>query len=665
MSALLFSTLAAGTASPGAGASCLKGGAAVERELTHASGFRVLINGVELKLGEPLWVWRGVGFLPLENGVLMKLNLKTAVFEEGGVRVLSLSGGGREAEYTEGSCMFLVNGEARTTNAAPLLRTRAPAIPVRSFFSDVLGGAVQWDGDRKTVRITIERTEDGNVYRLPPGFFAPGGEQPAETAAVKAEEEPVSAAGAPAETAGEREKPGFQYTYENTTGVDSSEITGSLSDSYVQEESVLYNLYYLRLKDVLDNGYEMNAIIRTIGTTDEDRKKFEFDKLTLAFEKEGRSFQVYDVLPRFSRFLLRDYRLQGIMHDRKAPGGEFSIIAGKTPKELRDSEYARYVAGARIARNIGSDKVVRMNFVGTRDTGTARSTEKINNRVISLEGAGKLGGGWEISSEYAGSRTSGMTGGGAGGRAVLLRTSYKSRRTRMNVQYERTGADFVSETSLYAAGRSEFAASCQRKPSERTMYALGFKNRLYGGSRTFFYPVSLTLKPAGNRKKLKLELGRDYQRTIGADPRLVDEKSVSVTEKFGTMGVDFRFVRRKNRDSSREVLYRNTRALKLSAPLSPRLYTTLRLTNERRQGSSTPVTRFGKVTFEYELKAWTDFVFSLERYYQGGSADRFGVSAGFGKVNIYDDWEIGLNYSFYNYRTHNDSTLKLRYSFLR
>ncbi|MEW6201325.1 MAG: hypothetical protein AB1546_05075 [bacterium] len=671
---------------------CLKVTPEISKRIEKVVGAKIYINGTHLKTSEPLWRLRGTMYLPLDPTLTAALNLDMAVTKEESGRVLRIMADKTEIKYSEGACAFTVNGVITQSPAVALFDMTYRAVPLRTFF-EALGGQVLWNSKEARIDVTILKdVEREKVVRLPDGFFkSPLKDAKIEKAEDKtasvadetrrgAETPPAEEKKAVQETATETEESPksaeelepaqnprkFQYTYENTIGVDSSEVEGDETASYVQEETVFHNLFSLRAKDILDGGYEMNGFVRTIETTDDDTKKFEFDKLTVSFNKGSVNYDVYDLVPKFSRFLLRDYRLQGVQYERAGSGGGFDMIMGKTPKRVRDSEYARYVGGARYAWGGGSN-VYRISYVQARDTGTERgASERVKNRVVSFSWATSLLKAWNLEGEYAvGGAWGWGIGGGERGSARFLKAEYKAKKTRMTLLYEGVGANFVSETAFYTPDRTEFSATYQKKPNTGLMYMFGYKSRLYRGNRTYFYPASVTIQPLSDRSRLKVMLDRDFQKTAGEQSNIVDNRKARAMMKFGDLNVETQILRRKDKNKTGNVLFRTARNMKLRYPLSEKLGATVQFNREQRQQSTTPLLRQFRANLEYELKEWTDMILSMERYYNATAADNTKAKIGFRKVNVYDDWEIGLDFQFVNYRDHNDRVIKVRYSFLR
>ena len=662
---------------------CLKLKSGAEEDIIQETGMSVYINQIELNINEPLWMLNGVTYLALEPSLILRLNLDMTIFREEHQRVLQVLSGETKMEFVENECTFSANGEDKPSPAVPLFDTIYPAVPIRAFF-EALGGIVYWSPDEKRVDIKITGMgEEQKVVKLPKEFYLsrlskPEGKKVEEKTTAspeipKAKEEEKTAAPPEAPKAKEEEKPvqqavkRFQYTYENTVGIDSSQVGGDISASYIQEKTVTHNLFSFRAKDLLDNGYEMNAVVRSIGTTDNDMKNLDFDNLTVSLGKGPVNYEMYDIVPKFSRFLLKDYRLQGVSYKRGDDRHGFDVVMGKTPKETHDSEYARYVGGMRYTWG-GEDSVFQLNYIQTQDTGSERagSGERVKNRVAGVGWAASPWKAWNLQGEYALGNAWGLgMGGGKSGCARYLKTSYQARKTRLTFLYESAGANFVSETAYFTPNRTEFSTLYQRKPSEKFMYIVGYKNRIYRGERTYFYPTSITIQPFNNRAHLKMTLGREFQRTIGQQSNIIDNRNIRTQTKFGVLGVETYFSRRKDKDNVGTVLFRNTKNLKIFYPFSEKLNTTIQFNREKRQGSTTPLLRQFRTTFEYELKEWTDLIISTEQYYNGTTSDHTSANLGLRKVNVYDDWEIGFEFQFVNYRDHNDQVSKISYSFLR
>ena len=355
------------------------------------------------------------------------------------------------------------------------------------------------------------------------------------------------------------------------------------------------------------------------------------------------------------------------MKNERGDGGSgLEVVFGKAPKEMRDSDYARYVGGVRYS--LGSEgSIFGLNYAQTRDTGTElQGSEKVKNRVVSMDGESSFRGGWDLKWEYAFGNAWGWgIANSKRGKARYLKANYKKKKTRLTLLYEGAGSDFVSETAYFTPDRTEFSALYQRKPNADLMYILGYKNRLHRGDRTYFYPTVLTLQPLKNRTGLRLTLEREFQRTIGRHSNIVDERTIQTSMNFKNLNTETYFSRRKNKDNDGAVLYRNTKNLRLRYPFSDKFNTIVQFTREMRQGSTSPLMRQFRTIINYELKAWTDLILSMERYYNATDSDNTKLSFGFRKVNVYDDWEVGCDFQFANYSDHNDKLLKLKYFFLR
>lgn len=646
---------------------CVKGAQNAERELAYAQGVQLVINGVKVETQEPLWVWRGVTYLPLEYSTLLQLNLQVEIFDGETGRTLQVRTDGTTLAFTEERCEFTVNEVRLEAPGAPLVNTAVPAVPLRAFF-DALGAKTVWAESEKKIYIALA-VEKEEMEALPSGFFSTkgGGEQ--VVAAPKTPEPAVPAVEQPAaatETVAIDEAPPpekkFQYTYENTTGVDSADVSGDTDASYIEDETITHNLFQLRASDLLSNGYEMSATVRTVQTTDEERKSFEFEKMTFGFTKGAKIFELYDLYPKFSHYMMRSYRLQGVRYVRGAADSKtgFEVVAGKSPKKARDSEYARYVTGANFRTTVG-DMLMRMNYVRADDTGTLRDGEpKVRNEVYSVEGSMPLLNKWKMIAEYAG----GGTDGEGSGRARFVSMNYQAKKTRVEIKYERTGTGFQSETSFYPKARSEIAVTYQRKPTERITYAFGHKQRQYRGDRTFFYPVSLSVRPIKSRTGLKIDLWREFQRTVNGEYEGIDERGMRLVDRLGQLIMDLSFSRRKTKDYD-GTLYKTTRALKLRRPFSEKMYVSMDIFRERRQLSTTPLARSVFSRVEYEIAPWTDLVLGAGRFYNATSQNSEEYSVGFRKVNIFDDWEVGFDVKLKNYSDHNDLTMKARYTIIR
>ena len=622
-----------------------------------ADGSAIRVNGVAMAPDMPVVFRDGVVFFPLTQHTMNTLGgtLDTWIQDE---KIHSLIGiSGYRLEFVEGESAFTVDGVEQSLPAAPYVEADTVLMaPAEAFFA-ALGVGVLWNAQDQVLEITGWLPSDGASVNLPPEVFTPPGEQGGQTTDGGMTEEELEEflSGGQA----------IQFAWENAVIVEVDTVSGDETLSYLEPRQVISNKNTLRLEGTLDNGAALTGYIRTVSTTDEDNKKTEVQKMNFILEKNNYTAGLYDILPKFSRFTLKNYRLQGITLKRTGSKAVIQGVLGKSPKKYRDSDYARYVAatGVRVG---GDTRNVTLNYVVTRDTGSPLEDEKLENRVLGLMAVGRFGKKWTWESEYARSSTDFLkAGSSASSSAFHFKSKLRTAQSTLDMSVEFAGADFVSETAYFTQGKHEYSMLYNTRPNSRFLLGLGFKDRLLRGNHTRIYPKMMSVQPLPAHPDLKLDLNHNYERTTGASDTVVDNRRMTLKNTFGTVAVTVGLGRRKTRNTSGVVSLRTSQDYRARFLLTPKTTVFLQADREKRTGSSTPKTRHAKVRFAYELGEWTDLNLTLERYFNNSTSNRCAFILGLRHLDIETDTEIGLDYAFTNYRDHNDNSLKMRYNFIK
>ena len=616
----------------------------------------ITFNGAPLRTDLPVDTRQGELFMPLTQGVAYSLGATLdAYLEQDRIRAV-VQWLGYQIEFVEGDTRMLVDGEPATLPTAPYADDAGVLmVPAADFFLAVRAD-VSYDRTAMTMHVTRRVEAPDVVGELPPEVLGPPGE---EDAAGDTDGGGMTDAELDEFFGGEG---ALLFTAENSFGVEVDSVSGDRSQSYLTPRQIVTNRFTLRMQGQVPEGFALTGFIRANGTTDRDRKRGELQKMNFLFEKQDMAISLYDILPRFSRYTLRNYRLQGVDVLRTEGSFSFHAVAGKSPRKYKDSRYQRMAAAAR-ARWGSDNEHVALNYVAIRDLGSPQGTEKLDNRVGTLSARALAPGGWTLFGELAAADTDFLLSGGqASSTALQMQARRKTKNTSLELSYENTGADFISESAYFTRGKHEWSALWNARPHPRMSVGLGHRNRLLKGSHTYIYPVLLSLIPVGSRTTLKVDLRRNYERTTGASHSTVDHRRVDVRDQIGRVNAQASLARRKTRNISVEVALRTTYDFKARFLLTPRILVLAQHNKEKRQNASTPITRFYRTRFTIELGDWTDMNITLERYYNASRNNRNGAILGFRHLDVITDTEYILDYSFMNYRDHNDHSFKMRYN---
>lgn len=612
----------------------------------------IVYNGALLRTDLPLASRNGQLYLPLTPAVCYSLGAEMdAYLEQDRIRAV-VQWFGRQIEFTEGQAQMLVDGLAHTLAAAAYSDTAGVLmVPALPFFTAVEAEA-QYDPAALSLRVTRRIEAPDIVSQLPPEL-APKPADAAQQGMTDAQLEEFMG-----------QSRGMIFTIENSFGAEVDSISGDRTQSYLTPRQVLLDRLTLRMEGSVAGGFHLDGFMRAASTTDRDQKRGEIQKMYFLLERPGLSVTLYDVLPKFSRYTMRNYRLQGA--DVKHVRGAFTYqaAAGISPKKFKDSEYSR-LAGAARAQWGPDTRHVALNFAAVRDTGAARGDEKLDNRVGSVS-ARATHNGWDMFGELAAADTDLLLAGrNASSTALQLQARRKTRHSTLDLNFENTGADFYSESTSFTQGKHEWSALWNAKPHARMTLGLGHRNRLLKGNRTYIYPVLVGLSPSASRTRLKVDLRRNYERTTGASRSLVDNRLLEVRDKLGSVSVQATLGRRKTKDNSGESAIRATFDYRAQFLVAPKILCVTQFSKEKRQNSTTPLTRYYRTGFTIEVGEWTDMSIAIERYYNASGSNRLGAVVGFRHLDVKTDTEYLFDYSFMNYPAHNDHSIKMRYNVYR
>jgi len=560
---------------------------------------------------------------------------------------------GYQFEFTEEQAQMMVDGQVRSLPVAPYAdEAGVLMVPAADFFM-AAQAQVQYDEAAMAMHVTRSIEAPDVAGQLPPELVEP----PVDTQEQGMTQEQLEAFMG--------QEAGLLFTAENSFGVEVDSVSGDQTQSYLTPHQVALDQFTLRMEGEVSGGFNLTGFLRTAGSSDADRKRGEVQKMNFLLEKPGLAVSLYDLLPKFSRYTLRNYRLQGV--DVKRTRGSFSIqaVAGTSPKKYKDSEYQR-LAGAARAQWGADAQHVALNLVAVRDTGESRGVEKLDNRVASVSARAAAPGGWDLFGEFAGADTDFLLAGqDASSTALQLQAKRKTRHSTLDLSYENTGSDFFSESANFTQGKHEWSALWNAKPHPRVTLGLGHRNRLLKGNHTYIYPTLLSLAPWASRSKFKVDVRRNYERTTGLSRSIVDNRRLDVRDMLGSVTAQASLGRRKTKDNSGQAAFRTTYDYKAQFLVNPRVLCVVQSNKEKRQNSSTPLTRFAQARFTVELGDWTDMSITLERYYNASRNSRAGAILGFRHLDIKTDTEYLFDYSFMNYPEHNDHSFKMRYNIYR
>lgn len=624
---------------------------------------RVLVNGLYLRADVPAELREGRVYVPLGPGLAGALGGAVDVRLDGDATQAQIEALDTQIVFTEGSPLMLVDGEERAAAAIPYENESGLLMAGAGDLFGALGADVVWSEPDATLIVTLRLPAPPGV-ELPPEVFLPPAEPSIPETQIRT---PETATGAEGMTDAELEAflsggRAVQYGFEHAIEFDVNTVSGDRTLSYLEPQQIMYERFTMRMQGTALGGRTLNGYIRSQFTSDRDSKKGEVQKANFTLERSGLLLNIYDIVPKYSKFALKNYRLQGVEARQSYDGFAVVGVMGKSPKKLRDSEYARWVAGAGIESG-DTKQGYSVHYVVTRDTGSRRTKDKMENHVVSFAVHGKVGQTLTWESEYARSRTDLLFANtSADSQAFSFSARNKTRKTTVDLSVDYTGSDFYSETSFFTQGKHEYSMLINTKPNDRVLLGFGYKDRLLQGSRTRIFPRLVSLTPLVSRPDLRIEAKQNYERTNGANNTLIDNRTFSIRDDIGIVNAQFTLGRRKTRNSGSEVSMRTTRDYRVNFDVTPRLILFAQFNKEMRTGATTPLTRHARVKFTYEAGEWADFNIAFERYYNNSASNRFGVILGYRSLDVLNDTEIAVDYAYMNYREHDDQSLKFRYN---
>lgn len=631
-----------------------------DRIIEHEDAIHIIIDGFELTTQTAPLTRSDVLFIPLEQAIASRLGADLKSDASTGVLVITLTRAQSTFVFTEGQTQFLADGAPGELPEAAFVQSGYLMAPARALF-EAFGYSLDWFEETRVLRVTSAMSAPviapgafDTVFQIP--FAEP---VPSITSTTQATE-PIDTAGKPVEIAP------FEYTFDNTTAFENIAVSGASDQSNFLPTSAIRNMFNMRFRTGMNSGYSLNGTLRTLESSDPIENKGAVDKLALNLAKGSISLDLADFAPRFSYFALKNYQLRGARYTRDHKDYALTVLAGKSPKVLADSEYARMVQGFRINRSKQKKRDLGLSFVRTRDGGSLLSTDRVDNRVYTANAAGTMGKFTEMQAEFSMSETSLNGGSSARGNGLSLRGQFRNRQTLCTALFEKTGTQFVSETTYVTSGRRDMSTLCNKKLNDRTMLGGGYQAVRMGSDETRTVPLFFSVVPFKNRPRFKTSLRRNYERTFGGSTsRYLDVKSAGFSDEIGSVGLDLTLERRKQKETGGSVTFRNSYRYRLNTFLSKRTEVSLQVKRERRSRGSNQRTRFYSLRVDHELKPWNDLSFTATRYYNGTINNRTDFSLGFRKIDIVNDREFGVEYKYFNFRDHNDNVIRLNYSFFR
>jgi len=200
----------------------------------------------------------------------------------------------------------------------------------------------------------------------------------------------------------------------------------------------------------------------------------------------------------------------------------------------------------------------------------------------------------------------------------------------------------------------------------RTVVMTGARNVLLMGETTSYLPFQITAQPFAARKKLKLTMNVNNEKSRNVTgSELTESRQFGYTDWFGQTKLTLTHERRVQRDYQSNLSFRTNMKAQLTSQLTKKLLSNVEYRKERKNPSTNPMSRFSKVSFEYEMSDWNDIGLSYERYYNGTDFNRDGFALNYRLLNNNNNSEISASYGFFNYSTHNDNSISLKYSYTK
>lgn len=624
------------------------------------SEYKIFLNGVQLTTDEDLVMRNLLLFMPLDNSALSALGATLALTPCPGKECFSVTAMGKEISFTLEENPMSVEGRTFDAGAAPFREQGVIYLPAQIFF-ETLGMDAIWDEEKGILAVDTVFQQPSAINNLYDLYGL--GQKPSEpTAPAPQETQETPQAGQFGVTT-----PRMAYTYENQIKILSVRVGGDKARSRTEEKGDVYDIFNIRFLGTLDNGYEFQSVFRTSMTTNTENKRGEVKKLELSMNKNKISLQAYDIQPKFSRFVFRNYPLQGINYRREGKHFTLSGAAGKAMKRLKSSNYTRYIGGLRIERAYKTPRPLTLGagFARVRDTGGYVDMKKLDNITYSVDLDADLKKPWNLKGEFAHSQIEFFRlNSSRNGNARTLVLTYTSKRVSWKTNYTRVGSDFYSETSYFSRGRGEFSSLYNKKINPRTTAGVGYRLKRIGGKETYIYPVNIRTQPFQNRKYLTFTALRNFEKTTSPYLRIQDAREIKVSDKIGTNRVDFNYERRKQKTDDKHI-YRNKYGLTVKSDLSDKLTSEFKYKKERWYHDRQSITRQTDLNLNYEVAPWAEIVLGWGRYYNTPKSARTTMRIGFQKLDITKDREFRVMYQFHNYQEYNINSIEMSYSFFK
>jgi len=635
---VLVSALAALTPSP----------ASAER----TTGYKVMVNGVELPMDEDPMPRDLTLYIPLDDSVLSALGAWMTIIpcEERECFVLNFMR--KSISFMLDDNILVVDGRKFDAGGAPYRDLGLIFFPGKALF-EAVGMKAKWDETSGILTASMQQAPLPGITKKLEEIYG----------IVKEKTEPEKKAEA---AAGQNPEKKLAYTYDNTSKALSIKVSGDKTASRIEEKGDLYNSFNIRFAGTLANGYDFQSILRTSQTTDTSTKKGSIDGLSMNWTKNNIAWSLFDIQPKFSRYTLRNFPLQGFNYKRVGNELTTYVTMGKAMKRMRMSNYARYVGGVRVEKSLSktAPRVLGAGFVTVRDTGSPVDLKKQTNNTFEIDLDAELTKEWRLKAEAARGISSLDSFDSTSGSARSIDLSYSTKKSSWKNTYERISTDFFSETSFFSKGRTELSSLYNVRLSQTAQAGAGARIKLLNGKKTYLYPVSLQLIPLKSRERFTVALVGDFEKTADDYARAQLTKEIRFNDKIGSNKIDFRVERRRNK-SDQQQAYRNKQLLTVNSTLSQKLSSEFRFNRERWYRDRQSITRDAGLKFTYEMGPWSELVLGTGRYYNTPQSARTSFSFGYHTMNVEDDWELQALCERQNYRDYNANSFEISYSFFR
>ena len=617
------------------------------------SSSAIIVDNTEIILDVAPATRGGELFVPLTDDLAAVLGAEFEYYDDGGRAAAKVTMPGASLSFTEGAAVYSSGSVEKALRGAPFMLGPWLAVPAAVLFQEIGYDAEFADGNK----FVSKKSRSAFVEQIPELLFLPE----AEPTKI---EEPEKAAVEP-EAAPARKPAPFQYTYENSFEYKNNKISGDAAKSSIQPESDGYNKFNLRAVGELANGYGISAALRTSSTTNGDFRQGEVNSLTVDATRGNTLLKFYDLNPKISRFVMRNYQMQGFQYGRTSGGITTSVMIGRTPKRLYESLYTRNVIAARVEKRAGAAWRYSATHARIDDVRYPEITDRHENSVTTFT-VGYDTKPFNVSVERAMSADRVFHGESRRADATRIDVKRMARNLMFIGNYEQIGNEFVSETAFFTPGRREFSAFVSARLNPRTTATTGGKSVLYLGENTETIPFQISSQPFAARKKMKLAMNLSNEKARNSTgSKLTESRQFSVSDWFGGTKLALNFDRRVQKSYQGELNFRTNFKAQATSKLTDRLTGTFQFRQEKRNPNQTPISRFYRARLEYELKEWNDVGLTFERYYNGTEYDRNCVEADYRLLDNINDSEIAITYGFHNYAAHNENRIGLKYSYVR